>query len=49
MFGYKLDVPDALYGVIPNAPGYNVHSANAVLWMNAAETYVDVADCEGQC
>eukprot|EP01084_Bolivina_argentea_P171636 297369_1 len=42
VFEYKLDVPDALYGAIPYILGYNLNSANAVLWMNTAETYVDI-------
>eukprot|EP00485_Elphidium_margaritaceum_P008458 CAMPEP_0202694798 /NCGR_PEP_ID=MMETSP1385-20130828/8557_1 /ASSEMBLY_ACC=CAM_ASM_000861 /TAXON_ID=933848 /ORGANISM="Elphidium margaritaceum" /LENGTH=905 /DNA_ID=CAMNT_0049350701 /DNA_START=158 /DNA_END=2875 /DNA_ORIENTATION=+ len=44
VFEYKLDVPDALYGAIPYVLGYNARSSNAVLWMNSAETYVDVMD-----
>ena len=39
-----MDVPDALYGAIPYILGYNKDYANAVLWMNSAETYIDVSD-----
>ena len=42
VFEYKLDVPDALYGAIPYVVGYDQMTANAVLWMNAAETYIDI-------
>lgn len=46
VFEYKLDVPDALYGAIPYVVSYSQSNANAVLWMNAAETYVDIGDSD---
>lgn len=43
VFEYELDVPMALYGAIPymisHKPGYTV----GILWLNAAETWVDIS------
>jgi len=43
VFEYELDVPMALYGAVPYMMAH-YGSGNSVgfLWLNAAETYIDV-------
>lgn len=42
VFEFELDEPMSLYGAIPFVMAHDAESTSAVLWLNAAETYVDV-------
>ena len=44
VFEYDLDVPMALYGAVPFIVGHAVDRTMGVLWLNAAETFVDIDD-----
>lgn len=44
VFEYDLDVPMSLYGAVPFLIGHNARTTTGVLWLNAAETYVDIED-----
>ncbi|XXQ35577.1 Glucosidase II subunit alpha [Plasmodiophora brassicae] len=43
VFEYELDVPMALYGAIPFMMALGQEGTAAVLWLNAAETFIDVS------
>lgn len=43
VFEYDLDVPMALYGAIPFIMSHDAQKTVAMLWLNAAETFVDVS------
>ncbi len=43
VFEYDLDVPMSLYGAIPFIVAHNKHSTTGCIWLNAAETYVDIS------
>ena len=42
VFEYELDVPMALYGSIPFVIGHAPDRSLGLLWLNAAETWIDV-------
>lgn len=44
VFEYELDVPMALYGAVPFMLGHDQTKTSAMLWLNSAETFIDVAD-----
>jgi len=44
VFEYALDVPMALYGTVPFMLGHDEQKTSAVLWLNSAETFIDVDD-----
>ncbi len=44
MFEYELDNPMALYGSIPFMVAHAEDKTVGVLWLNAAETFIDVFD-----
>lgn len=46
VFEFELDKPLGLYGAIPLLIGRKAGRSAAVLWLNSAETYVDVNDRE---
>jgi alpha 1,3-glucosidase len=48
VFEFDLDVPMALYGAVPLIVSHSATHTNAVLWLNAAETYVDISDYDAQ-
>ena len=44
VFEYDLDVPMALYGAVPFMLSHDEKKTSAMLWLNAAETFIDVKD-----
>ena len=36
--------PQPLYGSIPYVTGFNMESASAILWVNSAQTMIDIDD-----
>eukprot|EP00163_Fabomonas_tropica_P030694 TRINITY_DN7055_c0_g1_i1.p1 TRINITY_DN7055_c0_g1~~TRINITY_DN7055_c0_g1_i1.p1 ORF type:complete len:357 (-),score=108.79 TRINITY_DN7055_c0_g1_i1:4-1074(-) len=42
VFEYDLDLPFGLYGSVPFMMGHSQDVTSAILWLNAAETFVDV-------
>ncbi|KAJ3326752.1 hypothetical protein HDU76_012674 [Blyttiomyces sp. JEL0837] len=48
VFEYELDNPMALYGAIPYIFGHRAGSSAGVLWLNAAEMWVDVEKRKGR-
>jgi alpha 1,3-glucosidase len=44
VFEYELDEPMALYGAVPYVSSISDNGSPGVLWLNAAETFVDVSD-----
>eukprot|EP01123_Difflugia_compressa_P011360 TRINITY_DN4504_c0_g1_i2.p1 TRINITY_DN4504_c0_g1~~TRINITY_DN4504_c0_g1_i2.p1 ORF type:complete len:736 (+),score=138.13 TRINITY_DN4504_c0_g1_i2:834-3041(+) len=42
VFEYELDTPMSLYGAVPFVMGLRQNATVAALWLNAAETWVDV-------
>ena len=49
VFEYELNEPMALYGAVPYIAGHTVDGqfSTGVLWLNAAETYVDISSSGG--
>jgi alpha 1,3-glucosidase len=47
VFEYELDEPMALYGAVPLVVAHDESKTSALLWLNAAETFVDVAEGGG--
>lgn len=43
VFEYELDHPMGLYGVVPLVIAHSPEHTSAVLWLNSAETYLDVS------
>lgn len=43
VFEYDLDVPMSLYGSIPFIVAHNKYTTSGIIWLNAAETYVDIS------
>ncbi|KAJ2777955.1 glucosidase II [Coemansia javaensis] len=43
VFEYEIDNPMALYGSVPLMLAHSAEATTGVLWLNAAETWVDVA------
>jgi len=48
VFEYELDVPMALYGAVPFMIAHGGGQTSALLWLNAAETFIDVSTKEGK-
>uniref|UniRef100_A0A6A7G7H0 Glucosidase II subunit alpha n=1 Tax=Hirondellea gigas TaxID=1518452 RepID=A0A6A7G7H0_9CRUS len=46
VFEYDLDIPMALYGSIPYLVSHDSSKSVGVLWLNSAETFVDISDTE---
>lgn len=46
VFEYELDVPMALYGAVPFMLAHDATKTSAMLWLNAAETYIDIKDTD---
>jgi len=44
VFEYELDEPMALYGAVPFMLGHDTAKTSAALWLNSAETFIDVSD-----
>lgn len=44
VFEYELDVPMALYGAVPLLVAHDERKTSAMLWLNAAETFIDISD-----
>ena len=42
VFEYELDSRMALYGAIPAVVAHNAKRSVGILWLNAAETWIDV-------
>ena len=42
MFEYELDNPMALYGAIPYVHALSAKRSVGMMWLNAAETWVDI-------
>eukprot|EP01130_Rhizamoeba_saxonica_P014693 TRINITY_DN6435_c0_g1_i1.p1 TRINITY_DN6435_c0_g1~~TRINITY_DN6435_c0_g1_i1.p1 ORF type:complete len:943 (+),score=212.21 TRINITY_DN6435_c0_g1_i1:24-2831(+) len=42
VFEFDLDVPMSLYGSIPFMVSHTVNTTSAILWLNAAETWIDI-------
>ena len=44
VFEYELNEPMALYGAVPFMLAHHVDATTGFLWLNSAETFVDIAD-----
>lgn len=43
VFEYDLDVPMSLYGAVPYMIGHDASKTSGMLWLNAAETFIDIS------
>lgn len=44
VFEYELDEPMALYGAVPLILSHDTEKTSGLLWLNAAETFIDIND-----
>ena len=47
VFEYETNNPMALYGSVPMMVAHSVHSTVGLLWLNAAETWIDIESSQG--